>query len=44
MTFSHLSWSRSEFIPEILAQGGRAAGADHAVLFRGYDLGPGMRD
>ena len=34
----------SKFIPEILAQGGRAAGADHAVLFRGYDLGPGMRD
>ncbi len=29
----------AEFIPQILRQGGAAAGVDHAVLFRGYDLG-----
>ena len=33
----------AEFIPEILAQGGQAAGVEHAVLFKAYDLGPGMR-
>lgn len=29
----------ADFIPMILAQGGEAAGVDHAVLFRAYDLG-----
>lgn len=29
----------AEFIPEILRQGGRAAGADYAVGFRVFDLG-----
>ncbi len=29
----------AEFIPAILAQGGTAAGTDHAVLVRAYDLG-----
>ncbi len=33
----------AEFIPEILRQGGQAAGVEHAVLFKAYDLGPGMR-
>jgi LmbE family N-acetylglucosaminyl deacetylase len=33
----------AEFIPAILAQGGQAAGVEHAVLFKAYDLGPGMR-
>lgn len=28
-----------EFIPEILAEGGRAAGVEHAVIFKAYDLG-----
>lgn len=28
-----------EFIPGILAEGGSAAGTDHAVLFRAFDLG-----
>jgi LmbE family N-acetylglucosaminyl deacetylase len=31
-----------DFIPEILAQGGHAAGVAHAVLFRGFDLGQSM--
>ncbi len=30
------------FLPEILGQGGRAAGVGHAVLFKAFDLGPGM--
>ncbi len=29
----------AEFIPQILASGGAAAGVDHAVLFRAFDLG-----
>ena len=29
----------AEFIPVILAEGGKAAGVGHAVLFKGYDLG-----
>lgn len=29
----------ADFIPEILAQGGQAAGVESAVLFRAYDLG-----
>lgn len=29
----------SVFIPEILAEGGRASGAEHAVVLRVYDLG-----
>ncbi|GAA1775546.1 PIG-L deacetylase family protein [Nostocoides vanveenii] len=29
----------ADFIPQILAQGGAAAGTGHAVLFRVYDLG-----
>ena len=32
----------AEFIPEILAHGGAAAGVGHAVLFKAYDFGPGM--
>ena len=32
----------AEFIPEILRQGGQAAGVEQAVLFKGYDLGAGM--
>ncbi|OYN92765.1 PIG-L deacetylase family protein [Parenemella sanctibonifatiensis] len=32
----------AEFIPEILADGGNAMGADHAVLFQAHDLGPGL--
>ena len=32
----------AEFIPEILAHGGAAAGVAHAVLFKAYDFGPGM--
>ncbi|MCA0438849.1 MAG: PIG-L family deacetylase [Actinobacteria bacterium] len=33
----------ADFIPQILADGGRAAGSKHAVLFKAFDLGPGMR-
>ena len=33
-----------EFIPEMLRGGGQASGVEHAVLFRAYDLGPGMRN
>lgn len=29
----------AEFIPQILQQGGEAAGAEYAVLFKSYDLG-----
>ena len=33
----------AEFIPVILAEGGKAAGVGHAVLFKGYDLGVILR-
>lgn len=34
----------AEFITEILRSGGQASGHEYAVMFRGYDFGPGFRD